>query len=132
MKRSKFIIAGGVIALCLSLTACEQEEINQHEGQKESLQNYSAKSDDVLFNSVDEFLDYYDALYQEGDVYTLIKQPGGIAIEKESSYVTTNKHDYETKDKIKFARWCDKQLDAGKTLTVGKKADGTYWADIKG
>lgn len=132
MKCIKIIILFSVAVIGLSLTSCEQEAISESEVKSETLkQSAKAMQEDVLFASVDEFLDYFDALYREGDVYSLIQYPEGIDIEQETEYTTTAKHDYETKNRIKFARWCDEQLEAGKTLTIGKKADGTYWADIK-
>lgn len=39
-----------------------------------------------------------------------------------------DKHDFQSKDSIKFARWCDKQLKAGKCLKIGKTGD-YYHAD---
>ena len=133
MKSTIFFISIAVIALfSLSLTSCEQEAIN--DGVPSEEPQISSKTTDnsyLFFPNIDEFLGYFDALYYEGDVYTLEKHPEGISYDQETNYTTTGKHDFESKKKLEFARWCDEQLSKGKKLTIGKEPDGTYWTDIK-
>lgn len=85
-----------------------------------------------------ENLNYFTALYENGDTMTLFLSEGKVdqtlnKVKKDfqNQVLSVGKHDYTTKNKIKFARWCDKQLKAGHTLTIGyNKETGTYWGDI--
>lgn len=90
MKRTKIFIALAVMTLGVSLVSCEQEEVNQLPVHSEELQTYSAKSEDgyeeVYFDDVYQFLDYYDALCTSGEAYTLIPYSNGIAISETVDY----------------------------------------------
>lgn len=93
----------------------------------------------VYFHDVEEFLAHYEASLDQGNVYTLALERGkGIYIVGASTTISSTtelfavrQHSFSTKDKLKFAKWCNEQLEKGNVLTIGKDKDGTYWADIR-
>lgn len=93
----------------------------------------------VYFHDVEEFLAQYEPLLNQGHVYTLALEPGkGIyivsspaSLNSGTDLLAVRQHSFSSKDKLKFAKWCNEQLNKGNILTIGKDKDGTYWADIK-
>ncbi|RBL90693.1 hypothetical protein [Chitinophaga flava] len=129
MKKLFFsLVAGGVLVSNVAISNVKVNPIVSP--------TYVSVPQQVYFQDTEEFLDQYDALLSKGNVYTLALEPGkgiyivGVSSRRDQGLFAEVKHDYSSKDKLAFAKWCDKQISAGKKLTIGKDADGTYWADV--
>lgn len=89
-----------------------------------------------LYPEVSEIIDYYTVLYEQGDILELSLHQKKVETKyvQETTHKTfAEKHDFTTTSKLKFARWCAEQLEAGHVLTIGyNKETGTYWGDIVG
>ncbi|WP_212004493.1 hypothetical protein [Chitinophaga sp. HK235] len=131
MKKLFFsLVAGGILVSNVAISNVKANLVVNP--------TYVSVPQQVYFQDAEEFLAQYDALLSKGNVYTLALETGkGIYIVGVSSRrdqgpaALAAKHSFTSKDKLEFAKWCNKQLNAGKVLTIGKDADGTYWGDVK-
>jgi len=87
--------------------------------------------DGTCYPSMDEMLNYFDALYQPGDeiTFSMNQSTGEVCITGTQPVPPPQFHKKETTNKYAFAKWCNDQLNAGNCLHAGKSGD-TYWADI--
>lgn len=132
MKKLLFsVLIGGIIVNCTMISPVAANHV--------SPASSTTVPQQVYFHDVEEFLAQYDVLLNQGHLYTLALEPGkGIyivsspaSINSVTDLLAVRAHSYSTKDKLKFAQWCNEQLNKGNVLTIGKDKDGTYWADIK-
>ncbi len=141
MKRKNVFVSLSLAVMGGLLVSCESETFSNEKETEQTLQTKVSTTEEnedvVLFENTEELIEFYDAL-SEGDILLIqginskvfIISQNSNSSEGERSVLSENKYDFQTKKKIEFAKWCDKQLEAGKKLLVGKNADGTYWAII--
>ncbi|MBC9910274.1 hypothetical protein [Chitinophaga varians] len=132
MKKLLFsVLVGGIFVNCTMISTVAANHV--------SPVSSTTVLQQVYFHDVEEFLAQYEPLLNQGHVYTLALEPGkGVyivsspaSISSATDLLAVRQHSYSTKDRLKFAKWCNDQLNKGNVLTIGKDKDGTYWADIK-
>lgn len=130
MKKTIFLFA-----TCIAMfTACNKVQQNATPpASQPSLATVANVDDGSTFTDIDEFLDYFDGLYETGDWAIISGNDDGTVtvgdVGNDPDQDPNARHSYEGTGKIKFANWCGDQLNAGKCLLAGKTGD-TYWADI--
>lgn len=130
MKKRLIYVGLAVAALSLQLVSCEEYTETETRQTSTAVTKPNQESNNALFEDFMLVLDFYDALAEEGETIVLKAIGNEVDIIAEEKVAFSKEHDYEMKSRIDFARWCEKQVNAGKTLRIGKYPDGTYWADI--
>ncbi len=140
MKKTNYSLILVAFATILTIS-CSKTNSFSNEGLNQNNITTSARSNSneggSEFTSFEELLDYYDALYKEGD-YIKVKAKGknvllfgeGNEIALEKPIITYNKHDIESTSKLSFAKDCNDYILTGGSLKVGYNKDTKkYWAD---
>lgn len=136
-KMFSALLIGGLLVSSITIFATKAQQKGRAAQQISANGQQDTPLQIVYFMDTEEFLAHYEGLMEQGHTYTLALEPGkgiyivGSTITNNAGWLILGQHDFSTKDKIKFAKWCNDQLNAGKVLTIGKDKDGTYWADVK-